>query len=67
VADELLAVGGDVMSDCAHVPNPPCPDCDGTGYAVNCTQTDRERGDLWACLTCCGEGTICAAEEGSDV
>lgn len=31
-----------------------CKLCGGTGYSVNCTVTDGERGDLWACCECSG-------------
>ena len=35
-----------------------CESCDGSGYATGCTETDRLRGDLWACLLCDGTGKL---------
>lgn len=42
-----------------------CESCEGTGYAVNCTPRDRERGDLWACGHCAGDGSY-EAEDALD-
>lgn len=35
-----------------------CRDNLHVGYAVNCTPTDGERGDLWACAGCLGTGKL---------
>lgn len=35
-----------------------CERCEGTGYAKHCTERDRERGDLWACIICNGKGVV---------
>lgn len=39
-----------------------CDLCEGTGYDPLCTERDRERGDLWACLRCFGTG-FCEFED----
>ena len=58
IADEIKQLRSRVSEMDEDNEQTQCERCEGTGYAANCTEHDRERGDLWACICCNGQGLV---------